>query len=130
MAFDLSLSVPAPELTNDVSGSKQVDLQDDHTQSSGSDSSASAAAAEPQLLDKESSRPHNVDNYVDVGLVQDNRITYAPSESQQQQQDSHDMPGFSVGVFFLFYEIYWLVIGIFCNVVVKVIICLQHGGCA
>ncbi|KAK4269095.1 hypothetical protein QN277_022298 [Acacia crassicarpa] len=90
-----SLSVPAPELTNDVSGSKQVDIQDDHIQSTGSDSPASAAAAEPQLPDnKESSRPHNLDSYVDVRLVQDNRISYAPSESQLQQ-DSHDMPGFS-----------------------------------
>ncbi|XP_028752176.1 uncharacterized protein LOC114711913 isoform X2 [Neltuma alba] len=90
-----SLSVPEPELSSDVSGSKQLELQDDLIQSTGSDSPASAAAAEQQLPDnKESPRPHNLDNYADIGLVQDNRLSYAPSELQRQQ-DSHDMPGFS-----------------------------------
>lgn len=123
------MSVPAPELTSDVSGSNQVDLQDDHIQSTGSDSPASAA--EQQLLDnKESSRPHNLDNYADIGLVHDNRMSYTPSESQQQQ-DSHDMPGFSVSVFFLFYKTFWLSNEIPYNVVLKLLsptrgLCLTH----
>lgn len=95
------MSVPAPELPNeDVSGSKQGDLQDDHSRNNGSESPASGGAAEQQLPDnKESSRPQNLDNYANIGLVQDTSLSYAHSESQQQQ-DSHDMPGFSVSVFF------------------------------
>ncbi|TKY64289.1 dentin sialophosphoprotein isoform X1 [Spatholobus suberectus] len=90
-----SLTVPAPELsTDDVSGSKQVDLQDDHIRSSGSDSPASGAASEQQLPDiKDSSNTQNLDNYANIGLVRDSSPSYAPSESQQQ--DSHDMPGFA-----------------------------------
>ncbi|XP_019456116.1 PREDICTED: uncharacterized protein LOC109356931 isoform X4 [Lupinus angustifolius] len=90
-----SLTVPAPELsTDEVSGSKQVDLQDDHVRSTGSVSPASGAAAEQQLPDNEvSSSPHNHDNYAKTGLVRDNVPSYAPSESHQQ--DSHDMPCFS-----------------------------------
>ncbi|XP_027334815.1 uncharacterized protein LOC113849251 isoform X2 [Abrus precatorius] len=91
----LSLTVPAPELsTDDVSGSKQVDLRDDHIRSSGSDSPASGAASEQQLPDnKDSSSAQNLDNYANIGLVRDSSPSYAPSESQQQ--DSHDMPGFA-----------------------------------
>ncbi|KAK4267245.1 hypothetical protein QN277_024051 [Acacia crassicarpa] len=87
-----SLSVPALESSDDVSGGKQVDLQEDHIRTSGSESPASGTASEQQLPDhKESLSPQNLGNYVDVGLVQDNS-----SESHQQQvQDSQDIPGFS-----------------------------------
>ncbi|KAK7389654.1 hypothetical protein VNO78_24877 [Psophocarpus tetragonolobus] len=90
-----SLTVPAPELpTDDVSGSKQVDLRDDHIRSSGSDSPASGAASEQPLPDnKDSSNTQNLDNYANIRLVRDSSPSYAPSEPQQQ--DSHDMPGFA-----------------------------------
>lgn len=90
------MTVPAPELsTEDVSGSKQVDLQDDNIRTSGTDSPASGAASEQQLPDnKESPSPQNLDNYANIGLVRDTSPSYAPSESQQQE--THDMPGFSV----------------------------------
>ncbi|XP_020218951.1 GBF-interacting protein 1-like isoform X1 [Cajanus cajan] len=90
-----SLTVPAPELSSaDISGSKQVDLRDDHIRSSGSDSPASGAASEQQLPDnKDSSNTQNLDNYANIGLVRDSSPSYAPSEPQQQ--DSHDMPGFA-----------------------------------
>ncbi|KAF1898472.1 hypothetical protein Lal_00042167 [Lupinus albus] len=86
-----SLTVPAPELsTDDVSGSKQLDLQDDHVRSTGSVTPASDAAAEQQLPgNKVSSSPHN---YANTGLVRDNVPSYAP---ESHQQGSHDMPGFS-----------------------------------
>ncbi|KAI4355495.1 hypothetical protein L6164_004261 [Bauhinia variegata] len=91
-----SLSVAVPESSSDdVSASKQVGLLDDHIGNTGSDSPASVSASEQQLPDnKESSSPQNLDNYADIGLVRDSSPTYAPSEPQQQQ-DSHDMPGFS-----------------------------------
>lgn len=90
--------MPALESSDDVSGSKQVDLQDDHVRNTGSESPASDAASEQQLPDhKESLSPQNLDNFADIGLVRDNSPSYVPSESQQLQQDSHDMPGFSVG---------------------------------
>ncbi|KAK7255677.1 hypothetical protein RIF29_29094 [Crotalaria pallida] len=90
-----SLTVPAPALsTDDVSGSKQLDLQDDHVRSTGSVSPTSDATAEQQLpANKDSSNPQSLDNYAKIGLVRDNIPSYAPSESRQQ--DSHDMPGFS-----------------------------------
>ncbi|RZC01220.1 GBF-interacting protein 1-like isoform X2 [Glycine soja] len=90
-----SLTVPAPELsTDDVSGSKQVDLRDEHIRSSRSDSPVSGAASEQQLPDnKDSSNTQNLDNYANIGLVRDSSPSYAPSEPQQQ--DSHDMPGFA-----------------------------------
>ncbi|KAL5171389.1 GBF-interacting protein 1 [Glycine soja] len=90
-----SLTVPAPELsTDDVSGSKQVDLRDEHIRSLGSDSPVSSATSEQQLPDnKDSSNTKNLDNYANIGLVRDSSPSYAPSE--QQQQDSHDMPGFA-----------------------------------
>lgn len=71
-----------------------MDLRDDHIRSSESDSPASGAASEQQLPDKDSSTPQNLDNYANIRLVHDSSPSYAPSESQQQ--DSHDMPGFSV----------------------------------
>lgn len=102
--FDVSLTVPAQELSaDDVSRSKQVDLRDDHIRSSGSDSPASATAAEQHLPDnKESSNPQILDTYVNIGLVRDSSPSYAPSEPQQH--NSHDMPGFSVSDFFQLYH--------------------------
>ncbi|CAJ2663501.1 unnamed protein product [Trifolium pratense] len=90
-----SLTVPASELSSDdVSGSKQVDLRDDQIRSPESESPASGAASEQQLPDnKESSSSHNLDSYANIGLVRDTSPSYAPAS---QQQDSHDMPGFSV----------------------------------
>ncbi|CAK8560399.1 unnamed protein product [Lathyrus sativus] len=90
-----SLTAPASESsTDDVSGSKQVNLSDDHVRSSESESPASGVASEQQLPDnKESSSSQNLDNYANVGLVHDTSPSYAPSQSRQQ--DSHDMPGFS-----------------------------------
>ncbi|KAK2406515.1 GBF-interacting protein [Trifolium repens] len=91
-----SLTVPASELSSDdVSGKKQVDLRDDQIRSSESESPASGAASEQQLPDnKESSSSQNLDNYANIGLVpvRDTSPSYAPAS---QQQDSHDMPGFS-----------------------------------
>ncbi|KAI4329141.1 hypothetical protein L6164_021437 [Bauhinia variegata] len=90
-----SLPVAGPEFSSDdVSASKQVDMQEDHVRNTGSDSPASGSASEQQLPDnKESSSAQNLDDYADIGLVRDSSPTYARSESQQQ--DSHDMPGFS-----------------------------------
>lgn len=93
--------VPAPELScDDVSGNTQVDMLDgEHIRNLVSDSPASGAASEQQLPDnKESPSSQNVDNYANVGLERDTSRPYVPSESQQQ--DSHDMPGFSVSDYF------------------------------
>ena len=90
-----SLTAPASELSTDnVSGSKQVNLSNDHVRSSESESPASGVASEQQLPDnKESSSSQNLDNYANVGFIRDTSSSYAPAQSQQQ--DSHDMPGFS-----------------------------------
>ncbi|KAF7814076.1 GBF-interacting protein 1-like isoform X1 [Senna tora] len=86
----------ALESSDDVSGSKLVDFVDDQVGNTGLESPASGAASEQQLADqKESLSPQNLENYADIGLVRDNGPSYVPSETQQQQ-DSHDMPGFSV----------------------------------
>nr|XP_027192497.1 nuclear transcription factor Y subunit alpha isoform X2 [Cicer arietinum] len=68
-----SLTVPASELsTDDVSGSKPVDLRDDHIRSTESDSPASGSASEQQLPDnKESSSPENLENYANIRLAYD-----------------------------------------------------------
>jgi hypothetical protein len=99
------LTVPASELSSDdVSGKKQVDLRDDQIRSSESESPASGAASEQQLPDnKESSSSQNLDNYANIGLVpvRDTSPSYAPAS---QQQDSHDMPGFSVSDYLCFYH--------------------------
>lgn len=92
--FFCSLSAPE-STTDDASSSKQGDLIDEKVRNSGSDSPTSGAASENQLPDKkESSSPRNLDNYADIGLVQDNSPSYAPSESQQH--DHPEIPGFSV----------------------------------
>ena len=82
----------------DASSSKQVDLIDDKIRNSGSDSPTSGAASENQLPDKkESSSPQNLDDYADIGLVQDNSPSYDRSDSQQQ--DHPELPSFSVSNF-------------------------------
>ncbi|KAM1060178.1 hypothetical protein TB1_024126 [Malus domestica] len=90
-----SLSVSAPELCSDeASGIKPVDLLDHQVRSSGSESPVSGAVAEHQLPEKkETSSPQNLGNYADIGLVQDNSSSYAPSDSQQQ--DPSELQGFS-----------------------------------
>lgn len=89
---------PAPKTSgNDVSGSKPVDILDDQVRSSGSNSPASGETSEHQLPDdiKETSSPQNLDNYADIGLVQESDPSYALSESQQQQHSS-ELANFSV----------------------------------
>lgn len=96
------MTVPAQELsTDDVSGSKQVELLEEQIRSSGSDSPVSGAASEQHLPDNKDSSSTQ-DNYANIGLVRDSSPSYAPSEPQQQ--DSHDMPGFAVCVSFQFYH--------------------------
>lgn len=92
-----SLSNSPPESSSDeTSGSKQVDLLDERVQNSGTDSPGSGAVSEQQLVDrKESSSPHGLENYADIGLVRDSSPSYTPSESQQQQ-DPPQLPNFSV----------------------------------
>ncbi|KAI5392617.1 hypothetical protein KIW84_077135 [Lathyrus oleraceus] len=59
-----------------------------------SESSTDNVSGSKQLPDnKESSSSQNLDNYANVGLIRDTSPSYAPAQSQQQ--DSHDMPGFS-----------------------------------
>ncbi|TQD92860.1 hypothetical protein C1H46_021530 [Malus baccata] len=89
-----SLSVSAAESCSDeASGINPVDLLD-HQVSSGSDSPASGVVAEHQLPEnKETLSPQNLGNYADIGLVQDNSSSYAPSDSQQQ--DPPELQGFS-----------------------------------
>ncbi|KAA8541651.1 hypothetical protein F0562_022803 [Nyssa sinensis] len=91
-----SLSGSAPESSSDeTSGRKHVDLLEDQVRNSGSNSPLSGAMSEHQLPDKrESSSPQNLDNYADIGLVQDNDPSYSPSESQQQQ-DPPELSSFS-----------------------------------
>ena len=73
-----------------------MDVVDGHVRNSGSNSPASGSAFEHQLADnKESSSPQNLDDYADIGLVQDNSPSYTLSESQHQQ-DPPELPSFSV----------------------------------
>ncbi|KAJ4836850.1 hypothetical protein Tsubulata_018479 [Turnera subulata] len=90
-----SFSVSAPESSNDnpASGNKQVELLDDQVKNSGSDSPPSGAASEEQLPEKSLSPP-NLDGYAEIGLVQDSTPSYAPTETQQQQ-DPPELPAFS-----------------------------------
>ncbi|KAL5054034.1 hypothetical protein RYX36_034716, partial [Vicia faba] len=91
----ISLTTPASESSaDDVSGSNQVNLWDDHGKNSESESTASGVASEQQFPDnKESLSSQNLNNYANVGLVRDISLSYAPSQSQHQ--DSHHMLGFS-----------------------------------
>ncbi|KAL6285415.1 hypothetical protein ACE6H2_009805 [Prunus campanulata] len=90
-----SLSLSAPQSCSDeASGIKPVDLLDHQVRNSGSDSPASGAVPERQLPEKnETSSPQTLDNYADIGLVRDTSPSYAPSDSQQQEQP--ELEGFS-----------------------------------
>jgi hypothetical protein len=69
-------------------------LLDDQARNSESDSPEADLASEHQLPEKSSSPP-DLDNYADIGLVRNSSPSYAPSESQQQQ-DHPELPSFSV----------------------------------
>ncbi|XWS20093.1 hypothetical protein CRYUN_Cryun31cG0071500 [Craigia yunnanensis] len=91
-----SLSVSTPDTSSDnAAGDKPIDILDDQLRNSGSDSPPSGTASEHQLHDnKDTSSPQNLDGYADIGIVQDNYPSYAPSESQQQQEPP-ELPSFS-----------------------------------
>ncbi|KAG5228994.1 hydroxyproline-rich glycoprotein [Salix suchowensis] len=90
----ISLPASAPESSSDdASGGKQVELLDDQARNYGSDSPAASLESEHPLPVKSSS-PLNLDNYADIGLVRNSSPSYAPSESQQQQ-DHLELPNFS-----------------------------------
>ncbi|KAJ6711692.1 HYDROXYPROLINE-RICH GLYCOPROTEIN-LIKE [Salix purpurea] len=90
----ISLPASAPESSSDdASGGKQVELLDDQARNYGSDSPAASLESEHPLPVKSSS-PLNLDNYADIGLVRNSSPSYAPSESQQQQ-DHLELPSFS-----------------------------------
>lgn len=93
-AVSLSVSAVEPSV-DDACSSKPTELRDAQVRNSGADSPESIVASEHQLPDnKESSSPQNLDNYADIGLVQENSPSYGPSESQQHQ-DPPELPGFS-----------------------------------
>lgn len=86
-ATSLSSSVPV-SLSEDVSGSDEVELLEVQGVS-GNDSPASDAASGHPLNDtKESSSPQNLDNYRNVGLFESHGPSYRPEEPQQQQHPS------------------------------------------
>ncbi|XP_021294765.1 uncharacterized protein LOC110424510 isoform X2 [Herrania umbratica] len=91
-----SLSVSAPDTSSDdTAGGKPIEILEDQIGNSGSDSPPSGTASEHQLPDtKDTSSPQNLDGYADIGLVQDNSPSYAPSESQKQQ-DAPELPSFA-----------------------------------
>ena len=99
LVFDLtSLSVSAPDTSSDAGGGRSIDILDDQLVNSGSESPPSATASEHQLPDKkDTSSPQNLDSYADIGMVQENSLSYAPSDSQQQQ-DPPELPSFSVSI--------------------------------
>ncbi|XWS16186.1 hypothetical protein CRYUN_Cryun34aG0063400 [Craigia yunnanensis] len=90
-----SLSVSSTDTSSDAAaGDKPIDILDDQLINSGSDSPPSDTASEHQLHGKkDTSSPQNLDSYTDIGIVQDNSPSYAPSESQQQQEPP-ELPSF------------------------------------
>nr|GLL23396.1 uncharacterized protein LOC109188171 isoform X2 [Ipomoea trifida] len=87
----LSASVSDP-LSEEPAGGKQQVLDDDLPQNSGSSSPVPCAIPDPPQIDKkESSTPQQLDNYADVGLVQDSTNSF----DSQRQQDASDLPTFS-----------------------------------
>ncbi|CAN1286741.1 GBF-interacting protein 1-like [Linum perenne] len=83
-----SMTVSAPESTgDDASGTKHDEISDEKLRYSGSNSPASGGESEHQLPDKSPS-PQNMDNYADMGLVQESNQSYDRSDSQQQQDPS------------------------------------------
>ncbi|KAK8618699.1 hypothetical protein V6N13_132682 [Hibiscus sabdariffa] len=91
-----SLPVSSPDTSSDdTAAGKPINILDDQLGNSGSDSPPSGTASEHQLPDKKDApSPQNLDSYADIGMVQDNSQSYAPSEPQQQQ-DPPELPGFS-----------------------------------
>lgn len=88
----MSASVSDP-LSEEPAGGKQLVLDDDLPQNSGSSSPVPCAIPDPPQIDKkESSTPQQLDNYADVGLVQDSTNSF----DSQRQQDASDLPTFSV----------------------------------
>ena len=82
--------------SDDAAGDKPIDILDDQLRNSGSDSPPSGTISEHQLHDKkDASSPQNLDSYADIGIVEDNSPSYAPSESQRQQEPP-ELPSFSV----------------------------------
>ncbi|CAN0877986.1 GBF-interacting protein 1-like [Linum grandiflorum] len=80
-----SMTVSAPESTiDDASGSKHDEMSDEKLRYSSSNSPASEGASELQLPDNSPS-PQNMDDYADIGLVQESNQSYDHSESHQQQ---------------------------------------------
>lgn len=95
-----SSSASAPNsLSND--GSKPAEILSDQVRISGTSSPASGEASEHQLPDdiKDTSSPQNLENYADIGLIQDNTPAYVLSESQPQ--DSTELANFSVNFILL-----------------------------
>lgn len=97
----LPVSSNSESSSNDATGGKQLELIDDHVRNSGSGSPVSVSASELQLNSKrEGSSPENLDNFADIGLVQDTSQPYVPPDSQRQQ-DASELQSFSVSLFFI-----------------------------
>ncbi|CAI0419447.1 unnamed protein product, partial [Linum tenue] len=89
-----SLTASVTESTgDDASGTKIDAVSDEKLRHSGSASPASGGASEPQLPDKSPSSP-NLDNYSDIGLVQESSPSYDHIESHQQHQDLSESQSF------------------------------------
>ncbi|MBA0840379.1 hypothetical protein Goarm_002963, partial [Gossypium armourianum] len=89
-----SLSVAPDTSSDDSAAGKPINIIDDQLRNSGSNSPPSGTASEHQFPDKkDASSPQNLGSYADIGMVQDNGQSYAPSESQQQQ-DPPELPSF------------------------------------
>ncbi|PHT48426.1 hypothetical protein CQW23_12634 [Capsicum baccatum] len=74
------------------------DLTNDCVQNLGSTSPGSDVILDQKLTDnKESSSPENLGNYLDVGLVQDNSVSYTSPELHQQQ-DASNLSSFMVNL--------------------------------
>ncbi|XP_039033934.1 uncharacterized protein LOC120169937 isoform X2 [Hibiscus syriacus] len=85
---------PLDTSSDDAAAGKPISILDDQLRNSGSDSPPSGTASEHQMSDKKDApRPLNLGRYADIGTVQDNSQSYAPSESQRQQ-DPPELPDF------------------------------------
>lgn len=73
-------------------------MMDDSVRSSGSDSPGSGDLSD-QTEKKEPISPQNLNDYADVVLVQGNSPSYT---TDLQQQDTSELPSFSVSEFILF----------------------------
>ncbi|CAH9128160.1 unnamed protein product [Cuscuta epithymum] len=90
----LPVSVSGPSSEEAGADNKQLVLgEEDHPQDSGSSSPVQVAISDPPQIDKkESSAPHEMDNYTDVRLVRDTSTSF----ESRRQQDASDLPSFSV----------------------------------